>query len=164
MWGVGVSGRLGLDLTEGGDAQRDVVKPTIVQALIGHPIVKVACGQSHSAAVTLNGELFVWGSAANGKLGLGSEVRGQECFCSLPTRVLIGNNDRRILKVACGSAHSAIITEGGQLYVFGCGDGGRLGLGAGKFETVYEAVLVESLLHERITSVSCGNTSTVVST
>ena len=57
-----------------------------------------------------------------------------------------------------------MVTESAQLYVFGCGDGGRLGLGTGKYETHFEPILVNSLLQEKISSVSCGNTTTIVST
>jgi alpha-tubulin suppressor-like RCC1 family protein len=32
-----------------------------------------------------------------------------------------------IKKVICGGIHSAILSENGQLYTFGCGSNGRLG-------------------------------------
>jgi len=71
-WGFGSSGRLGLDV--GGKAQdprADAARPTLVQGLLGLPVVQVSCGYSHSAAVTADARLFVWGGGATGKLGLG---------------------------------------------------------------------------------------------
>lgn len=163
-WGVGISGRLGLDLTEKGDPQADTAKPAIIQALAERAVVRVSCGYSHTGAVVSGGDLYMWGSTSGGKCGLGDIVTREECYCSIPTRVLVGVEDKRIKKVSCGAAHSAAITESGQLYVFGCGDGGRLGLGVGRYKSCMVPTLVESLLHEKVSSVSCGNSVTLVCT
>lgn len=162
-WGIGAAGRLGLDVTEKGDPQADVVRPKVVQSLLGRPVVKVSCGYSHTGVVVAGGELFMFGSASLGKCGLGLIPVTDECFCSIPTRVVVGEH-QRVRKVSCGSAHTAVVTDTGQLYVFGCGDGGRLGLGTGFYDTVYVPVLVETLLHERISSVSCGNSTSIALT
>ena len=164
VWGMGASGRLGLDLTEGGDPQKDSHEPKLVQALNGRPVVRVACGYSHTGAVVSGGDLYMWGSAANGKCGLGDIVDTEECYCSVPTRIIVGKEDKRVIKISCGAAHTGVITEQGQLYMFGCGDGGRLGLGEKNYHTSYEPTLTTSLLHERISQVSCGNTTTIVCT
>jgi alpha-tubulin suppressor-like RCC1 family protein/Ca2+-binding EF-hand superfamily protein len=163
-WGVGISGRLGLDLTEGGDPQTDAPMPRVVQALSGRPVIRVSCGYSHTGAILAGGDLYMWGSAASGKCGLGVIVDSEECYCSIPTRVIVGVEDKRIKKVSCGSAHSAVVTESGHLYIYGCGDTGRLGLGKSKYETVYIPTMVESLRDERIANVSCGNSTTIVCT
>ena len=163
-WGVGGSGRLGLDVSLGGDPQKDTHIPTLVQALSGRPVLRVDCGYSHTAAVVGGGDLYVWGSTAAGKLGLGEIVDKEECFCSLPTKVIVGIENKRVVKVSCGSAHTAVITEQGQLYIFGCGDGGRLGSGKGNYDSIYIPKFVKSLEHERIATVSCGNTTTIVTT
>lgn len=165
-WGVGSSGRLGLDLTEDGDPQKDVVEPKLVQALYGRPVLRVSCGYSHTGAIVAGGDVFMWGSTTNGKCGLGPLVKTEECFCSLPTKVLVSGSDYKVRKLSCGSAHTAVVTEQGHLYIFGCGDGGRLGLGAGKYDHMYVPVLVQSLVDkgEIVSSVSCGNTTTLVCT
>jgi len=162
-WGMGASGRLGLDLTEDGDPSADAPKPTLVQALAGRPVVRASCGYAHSAAVTVDARLFVWGSGATGKLGLGAITDQEECFCSVPTPLVVGKNVR-VRKVSCGSAHTACITDKGELFVWGCGDGGRLGLGSKRMATLYRPSRVEALAGKKIVSVSCGNSHTLCST
>lgn len=68
------------------------------------------------------------------------------------------------LQISCGAAHTACVTASGQLFVWGCGDGGRLGIGEECLGPQYEPVLVEALsaAGERIASVSCGNSHTLV--
>jgi alpha-tubulin suppressor-like RCC1 family protein/Ca2+-binding EF-hand superfamily protein len=165
-WGVGASGRLGFDMTEKGNPQCDVASPTLVQSLSGRPVVRVSCGYSHTGAILAGGDLYMWGSAALGKCGVGGKdvIGSAECYISVPTKVKVGLDDRRVKKVSCGASHTAVVTESGNLYVFGCGDGGRLGLGDALFATVHSPTLVESLMNEKIVSVSCGNTTTVALT
>ncbi|KAL6521486.1 hypothetical protein OROGR_018055 [Orobanche gracilis] len=38
---------------------------------ISKRIVKISAGYHHSAAITEDGELYIWGKNANGQLGLG---------------------------------------------------------------------------------------------
>jgi hypothetical protein len=44
--------------------------PMIVNGLRGRPIAKVACGESHSLAATIDGELLAWGLCCHGRLGI----------------------------------------------------------------------------------------------
>ena len=163
-WGMGAAGRLGLDVTEDGDPQKDVIQPRLVQALAGRPVLRVDCGYSHTGCVVAGGDLYMWGSGGTGKLGLGDITNTVECYCSIPTRVMLGAEDKKVRKLSCGSAHTAVVTESGQVYVFGCGDGGRLGLGSGNYETVYSPRVVTDLNDKKIANVSCGNATTFVVT
>ena len=67
--------------------------PSQVEALSSHRVVEVAVGSHHSAALTDDGELFAWGLAAAGQLGLGRRRRmgrlapGTQYFYPCPTRV-----------------------------------------------------------------------------
>ena len=38
----------------------------------------------------------MWGSAGTGKCGLGEITDTVECYCSIPTRVLVGGEDKRV--------------------------------------------------------------------
>lgn len=44
--------------------------PTLVDALWALPVVQLAAGDAHSAALTSSGQMFVWGSNHFGQLGL----------------------------------------------------------------------------------------------
>jgi alpha-tubulin suppressor-like RCC1 family protein len=63
-WGHNSAGQLGL-----GD-RRDRHAPTVVDALWALPVVQLAAGDAHSAALTTNGHMFIWGSNHFGQLGL----------------------------------------------------------------------------------------------
>ena len=46
-------------------------EPTLITGLAGKQVVQVACGSTHSAAVTSEGELYSWGRGNYGRLGHG---------------------------------------------------------------------------------------------
>ena len=179
-WGVGHAGRLGLDLTEHGDPRADAKRPTLVQALQGTPVVQVSCGHAHTACITAANDLYVWGSAASGKLGLGNNVLDDDddelttkkkkfdddsgCYSSLPIAVPLKVMGRRyaVKHVSCGAAHTGATTLDGRLFLWGCGDGGRLGFGdmttryEPEFHSKFDGILIEK--------VACGNAHTLITT
>ena len=145
-WGRGDDGRLGLGplphlaVSRGGSAW--VEMPAVVDgALRGLACVQVACGSHHSAAVTADGALFVWGAAKSGRLGLGrfpkielpAQAAVQEAqanavvsggsSCSVDSPALIGGllSERRVAVVACGGAATAVLTADGQCLAWGKG-------------------------------------------
>ncbi|KAF1783522.1 EF-Hand 1, calcium-binding site [Phytophthora cactorum] len=72
------------------------------------------------------------GSATHGKLGIGP-VQVKESFTLAPLALSsLTSLGVRVRKIACGPSHSALLTVDGALFVWGCGDGGRLGLGDGR--------------------------------
>ena len=46
-------------------------EPTLIAGLAGKQVVQIACGSTHSAAVTSEGELYTWGRGNYGRLGHG---------------------------------------------------------------------------------------------
>ena len=64
---------------------RDFPAPTPAPSgglLLGSPIVQLACGGSHTLALTRDGALFAWGANGRGQLGVGDDQ-----YRSQPTRV-----------------------------------------------------------------------------
>ena len=85
------------------------------------------------------------------------DKRLQICYPN-PTAVL-KLNKVMITSVSCGAVHTAVITSHAQLYTFGCGAGGRLGLGGNQDALVPQ--LVSTLRKERVIKVHCSNWHTL---
>lgn len=91
-------------------------------ALEHEVVIEVCCGWDSSAALTRNGELYVWGSNRYGQLGLDPSI-----FPLVPHPRKISTCER-IKNISMGLRHTAIITENRELYVCGSNNKGQLGL------------------------------------
>ncbi|BAU02115.1 PH, RCC1 and FYVE domains-containing protein [Vigna angularis] len=144
-WGEESGGRLGHGVG------KNLVQPRLVEALTSTTIDFVACGEFHSCAVTMAGELYTWGDGTHnaGLLGHGSDVSHW-----IPKRIANSLEGLQIAFVACGPWHTALITSTGQLFTFGDGTFGVLG--HGNKENVSYPKEVESLSGLRTIAVACG--------
>ncbi|CAL1701214.1 unnamed protein product [Somion occarium] len=91
--------------------------------------VRVAAGDSISAAISDKGELRVWGSfrAAEGALGFSESSAHQ--FLPAPILDLKSkpNNPEKFTAVAAGNNHLLVLTTHGNVYAWGAGEQGQLG-------------------------------------
>ena len=158
-WGEGSFGRLGLGEGDRSTARKSAEHPTRIVALGKLKARRMSCGFSHSAVVSMNGQVLVWGSAVSGKLGIGDLAKKYECFCPMPHPVDL---KIEVAEVSCGSAHTGVVTIDGRVFTWGCGDAGRLGLGI-PLKDVYKPRQVE-LPHEdlKIVQISCGSSHTAL--
>ncbi|XP_027748616.1 X-linked retinitis pigmentosa GTPase regulator [Empidonax traillii] len=120
-----------------------------------HKIKQLAAGSYTSAAVTEDGQLFVWGDNSEGQIGLANE----SCV-SVPCRVDIG---KPVSSVSCGYYHSALITGDGELYTFGEPANGKLGLLPEQLKNNRVPQPVLGIM-EKVNKVACGGEHTVVLT
>eukprot|EP00268_Persea_americana_P052753 TRINITY_DN5926_c1_g1_i2.p1 TRINITY_DN5926_c1_g1~~TRINITY_DN5926_c1_g1_i2.p1 ORF type:complete len:427 (+),score=78.22 TRINITY_DN5926_c1_g1_i2:188-1468(+) len=92
---------------------------------IPNRVIQISAGYRHSAAITEDGGLYMWGNNSSGQLGLG---RRADKIVSTPCRVecLVGF---RIKMIVLGSEHSIAITDEGDALSWGAGGSGRLGHG-----------------------------------
>lgn len=118
MWGANSYGQLG----EGSTASRKyAIKINSVTALPEHSVKQVSLGGAHSAALTFDGTLYMWGRNSNGQVGDGTRTNVYH-----PKKIM--NN---VKMVACGNEHSAAVTADGSLYMWGANGSGQLGDGTG---------------------------------
>ena len=158
-----------LYLTEDGNVyawdERTGQQPTLIQALAlqkalhDERIVAVSCGVRHCVAVASSGALFSWGEGAQGQLGHGDRVALLQ-----PRKVkqLIG---RRVVQAACGTAHTVAVGADGELFSWGSGASGCLGLGSTDAKLLpKEVVKGLGVRARRVTAVAaaCGHDFTAV--
>ncbi|XP_068638407.1 PH, RCC1 and FYVE domains-containing protein 1-like [Aristolochia californica] len=144
-WGEELGGRLGHGV------EVDVSRPKLVEALSGMNIELVSCGEYHTCAVTLYGDLYTWGDGTHnyGLLGHGSEVSHW-----IPKKVMGQMEGIHVSLVSCGPWHTAVVTSAGQLFTFGDGTFGALGHGDRKSASLPREV--ESLRGLRTVRAACG--------
>ncbi len=128
----------------------------------GQRIRMIALGSGHSLILTSDGIVYATGRGDDGRLGLGAPMD----WVTTPqqVRLLEGGAGRtehspRALFIAAGSYHSAIIDEGGGLWVCGGALFGKLGLGDGVSAPLPTRVL--GFGRGRVLAVACGSKHTI---
>ncbi|GAM22014.1 hypothetical protein SAMD00019534_051890 [Acytostelium subglobosum LB1] len=138
------------------------VTPTKVTALNGVNIVKAVCGWGHSMALSSNGEVYVWGWAKDGQLGLGGRQSDDLAPVTLPV-VLDQLRQHRIVDIYAGSDYSMALTDRGELLSWGSGEFGQLGHGDNQHQ--YRPKMIDGLTittKDSTRRVSCGFSHTLI--
>ncbi|XP_065597633.1 X-linked retinitis pigmentosa GTPase regulator [Cyrtonyx montezumae] len=143
-------GQLGL-----GDTEERITFHLISFFTNQHKIKQLAAGSYTSAAVTEDGQLFVWGDNSEGQIGLADKT-----YVSVPCQVDVG---KPVSSVSCGYYHSAFITGDGELYTFGEPENGKLGLLPEQLKNNRVPQPVLGIM-EKVNKVACGGEHTVVLT
>lgn len=109
-WGRGLSGELGVGEKKHSD------EPVQVEGLRGKKVIQISCGGSACAAVTADGELYLWGYFS---------VLGAPLL--VPTLIDAAQfNNVRIREVSFGAQHMLVLLDSGELYVWGKGQKGHV--------------------------------------
>jgi E3 ubiquitin-protein ligase HERC2 len=140
-WGYGGDGQLGH-----GDFQVQTL-PALITGLRSKHIIDVVCGEKHTVALTSGGEVYCWGDGARGQLGLGGNRKQPS-----PERVM-ELQGRMVLKISAGAYHTACILQNHDVYSWGAGAAGRLGVGHEQDALV--PTLVKSLEGKNIHTIKC---------
>lgn len=137
------------------------IKHTILERG-GTNVTQVACGAFHTLFVTHQQNILAMGYNQAGQLGVGHRLQQHKGWRSCVPIAVDKLRDRSILDIAAGQNHSACVLSNGAVYVWGCGDDGRLGVGQTDCEMT--PVLVPSLKECGIKarSVRCGARHTAV--
>ena len=148
-FGSNKDGRLGIN----DDSVSHSSCPCLIKSL--PRISKVACGASHSMALSTSGELYTWGLGRFGNLGAGSTTN-----YSAPV-IIDFSSQLSCLQISAGSKHSSIImTDGHKSILFTCGEGIHGQLGTGKYSNENCFVRIK----ENVLLVACGYEHTALIT
>jgi len=139
-WGDGRHGQLGVG------SCGMWASPQLMQGLDDEDAVMVACGSKHSAVLTHHGALYSMGANEYGQLGAGDRAARR-----LPCMV-IDHQSLAVARVSCGANHTLASGVDGQLYTWGRGSEGQLGLGDRTGRTYPHQVVLSDAFGRELTA------------
>ena len=145
-FGSGDYGKLG----HGNTAMQ--ANPKLVEILRDKDIVKVASGARFTLAMSSDGKVWSWGYGGDGQLG-----HGDFQLQTMPTQIKYLEREN-VIAIECGEKHAAALTSGGELFTWGEGSQGQLGLGDFSKQNVPHRVT--ELQGKMVLRVSCGKEHT----
>ncbi|XP_050229612.1 PH, RCC1 and FYVE domains-containing protein 1 isoform X2 [Mercurialis annua] len=145
-WGDGDKGRLGHN-----DKERKLV-PTCVAQLVDYDFVQVSCGRMLTVALTNTGKVYTMGSSVHGQLG------NPQAKDKTITAVEGKLKEEFAKEISSGSYHVAVLTSVGNVYTWGKGANGQLGLG--NVEDRNTPTFVEALRDRKVENIACGSNLT----
>ncbi|XP_038725746.1 uncharacterized protein LOC120016866 isoform X2 [Tripterygium wilfordii] len=155
-WGFGRGGRLGHPDFDIHSGQAAVITPRQVTLGLGCRRVKaVAAAKHHTVLATEGGEVFTWGSNREGQLGYTS-------VDTQPTPRRVSSLKSRIVAVAAANKHTAVVSESGEVFTWGCNREGQLGYGTSNSASNYTPRVVEFLKGKVFTGVAAAKYHTIV--
>ncbi|KAM7413228.1 hypothetical protein PAMA_020550 [Pampus argenteus] len=154
-WGAGGDGQLGMSP----HAMCNRHRPSQVPIPLPVPVIQVACGRSHSLALTKGGDVFSWGLNSHGQLGLGKEVSQQH------TPVLVcALTGVPVTQISAGATHTLVLTLSGLAYCCGANKEGQLGLNRVDEKGRFNICMVPALTPLGVSFISCGEAHSAVLT
>ncbi|XP_032831091.1 RCC1 and BTB domain-containing protein 1 isoform X1 [Petromyzon marinus] len=149
--GTNCSGCLGT-----GDGQ-STLEPWRVDALCGKKILSVSYGSGpHVLLVTSDGEVYTWGHNGYSQLGNGCTNQG-----AVPSPVSTNLAGKRVTQVACGSHHSMVLTDDGEVFTWGYNNCGQVGSGTTANQATPRRVTV-CIQNKFVVNIACGQTSSMI--
>ena len=132
-WGKNEGGVLGVvenkKETNGTEIEDFIIKPSVVQGIKN--IKAISTGSLHCVGINNNLKVYSWGCGEGGQLGLSEDylIKNSSTACiSNPTEI-IELRDLKVTKISSGEAHSVALTSLGDVFTWGLGVSGQLGLG-----------------------------------
>ena len=139
-------------------------------------IIKISSGTVHNLALTENGKVFSWGAAMGGQLGheekflVKNSMNKKNYYITKPSIISsLADKKINISKISCGEAHSIAMTNTGNVYSWGFGSNGQLGLGfcedcfqPGEGLIKSRKIIPEKININDIKDIQCGKTFTML--
>lgn len=150
--GAGYQGQLGRKPSRSQKKYATLPIPVLLDA----GIRQIACGSLHTAVVTDAGKILTWGDNSHNQLGHSGV---NYVMCSIPTEVFIEGGP--VATAACGQYHTVCVTKSDQVYSWGHGKNGQLGVGRAKDMPHPTLVVTDDENFQNIKQISCGDRHTI---
>lgn len=150
-WGKQGEGQCGL-----GYLDKDQLVPRNIEKLLDSHVIDIACGYTHTIALTSKGEVYSWGLGEYGQLGRGIVYQPVPELVDF-SAVLCPPD--RIVRVYCGAFHSVVTTDRRVMFAWGLNMYGACGLGHTANKDTPERI--DSFSSERELVVACGHKYTI---
>lgn len=156
VFGYSQYGQLGLgDRTDMCDATQVLLVPSVAPDAAAppapepSPVAEVFCGRYHTIARTTTGLVFTWGGGKNGRLGHGDEkIRAQPTCVEALLR-------QEAVCITAGYHNNLVLSTTGDVWSWGWGAHGQLGLGDSKDRDL--PTVIPELSGEDVVALSCGD-------
>ena len=113
------------------------------------PLADIRCGKFQNLFLTKDGFVYSYGEGSHGALGHGN-------YQPLETpQIIQALSDKFVAKVACGQAHSLALTKDGDVFAWGRGHEGQLGVNK-LVEVLPTPKYVPAFQGKQITRIACG--------
>ncbi|GIX95741.1 hypothetical protein CEXT_455012 [Caerostris extrusa] len=122
--------------------------PYIIDEKIAINIVSVACGNNFTICLSDNGVVFSFGKASSGCLGLSCDRD------IIQPRIVESLFNQDIRMIACGPKHVLALSDENDVFAWGHGNSGCLGLGEINFQVLPQLVQIQ--WKERADKIYCG--------
>ena len=140
-WGLDSYGQLGLGTTT---QDKKYAQPIFCSFSI--LIRDISCGEDHSGFISDSGHVYTMGSNSNGKLGINNTIKVSSSSPCLVEELA----SHTCVKISCGWTTSAVITNEGILFTWGCGENGALG------NSTFDDQWGPKKIAYNVSDVSCG--------
>eukprot|EP00945_MAST-04E_sp_MAST-4E-sp1_P002433 g2433.t1 len=115
---------------------------SIAYSLSPKAVRMVDCGEQHTLMLTQSGHVWAWGNNSQGQLGI-VIANSKRNFVSKPEQLTQSFSVHTMAFIAAGNKHSMAVTASGDVFTWGRGKEGQLGLGGS--ENKSEPQIVSSL-------------------
>ena len=126
-WGYGGSGVLGH-----GNYVSYTKPKLVIAGLQSKFIIYCESGSYHNGIITSDGQLYMWGRADAGQIGVSQELLQNDAVgkvCLQPIHLTyFSEQNIRIKQIALGEAHTLALDDSGTVYSFGWSELGQLGI------------------------------------